>query len=518
MAKLINKFNSYLERKFIFWAVFTLAILVPFSISLWNVIQGNIPFWYDPARDLLSAWDNLHKITLIGPTSGIPGIFYGPYWIWLLSLGLMISKNPRVVDFVVETLPYYAIFLFILFQFSNLFGKKVILTLWLLFIFTVGFNYTIMLWNPHPAPILFITYVYLITFFPVKNPFRYCMYSLCLGLILGLLLNFHISFAIGVVLGTGMFFIIQLYLLFANNKIKQLHFLKEIALPVLLFIFGLSIIFAPFFLFELRHNFPQTKVLLQTFFKFGNVVTIKGLSKKDIILSFFGRSAAILSLPKVFGLLIGVGELIFASYLIIRNNLKDQEKRILLLLLSISIGVLSIYLTAKNPVWDYHFISVEIIFLLLLGIILTKSSKLAHILLVYAIFIASIGILHFSQSMQTNPYSIPNLITKEYVTHIVLNDAKGVDYNVFIYNPAIYTYDYSYLFAWLGKKNVPFDPGKITEQKNLTYLIYPATKQAIINDFIEYRTPKKFYITAHEWHIADGTTILKRVKITSSNI
>src|SRR6187551_3411896 len=79
-------------------------------VQLHNVFSASIPFWYDPARDMLMGWDNLHKFTLIGPTTGIPGLFYGPYWIWMLSLGELFSKDPRIVILIVATLPYLILF------------------------------------------------------------------------------------------------------------------------------------------------------------------------------------------------------------------------------------------------------------------------------------------------------------------------------------------------------------------------------------------------------------------------
>src|SRR5258706_349978 len=86
------------------------SFLIPLILVLATLFSYNLKLWYDPARDLLSAWNNLSKPTLIGPTSGIPGIFYGPYWIWLLSFGLLFSKNPLIVTFIVATIPYCLIF------------------------------------------------------------------------------------------------------------------------------------------------------------------------------------------------------------------------------------------------------------------------------------------------------------------------------------------------------------------------------------------------------------------------
>jgi hypothetical protein len=85
----------------LFWLIALISWVILAVINLYPIIVGNIPFWYDPARDMLSAWDNLHKLTLIGSTSGIPGIFYGPYWIWLLrpALGNLYYRFYSIHDF-----------------------------------------------------------------------------------------------------------------------------------------------------------------------------------------------------------------------------------------------------------------------------------------------------------------------------------------------------------------------------------------------------------------------------------
>src|SRR5579862_9684999 len=76
------------------------TLILPFFFVLTNLKLNAINLWYDPSRDLLTAWDNLTKLTLVGPVSGIPGLHYGPYWIWLLSFGLLFSKNPVIITFI----------------------------------------------------------------------------------------------------------------------------------------------------------------------------------------------------------------------------------------------------------------------------------------------------------------------------------------------------------------------------------------------------------------------------------
>ena len=131
-----------------------LSIIYPLIVTLHSILSGAMPFGYDPARDLLSAQENLKKLTLIGPPGGIPGIFYGPYWIWLLSIGLIFSRDPRYISVFVLVIPYFILFIGLLLKLAKIIGKRNCILLWLLFFFSYP-DYINDLWHPHLAPIIF---------------------------------------------------------------------------------------------------------------------------------------------------------------------------------------------------------------------------------------------------------------------------------------------------------------------------------------------------------------------------
>src|SRR3989344_7571009 len=97
-------------RKNKFAIILILEIFFIDFVILNNIFSNRISFWYDTARDLLLALENLRKPTLIGNPTGIPGIFYGPYWIWLLSLGMTITKDPALIIILLQVIPYFVIF------------------------------------------------------------------------------------------------------------------------------------------------------------------------------------------------------------------------------------------------------------------------------------------------------------------------------------------------------------------------------------------------------------------------
>ena len=480
-------------------------------VQFHNVLSGSIPFWYDPARDMLMGWDNLHKLTLIGPTSGIPGIFYGPHWIWLLSFGELFSKDPRIVILIVETIPYLILFPLGLYLFvrAKIFDMLTAILLWIVFVYSFG-GYIDSIWSPNPAPLMYLFTIYFLITQSFKEITKKVVFrTLVAGLIAGLALNFHISFTTGFIIGSFLYLLITPFV--QLKKIGKQVFITT-STHIISFITGIVIMFSPFLIFEIRHGFMQTKVALNALAKGGAVVGLHGLTKPEILWSYFARMSPLLQSPVdltvklVITALIVIGVLIFLKKIVLTNF----DRQVLLLLCCITIGVLGIYLSAKNPVWAYHFIGSEVIALMLLGFILSKLKPVRFVILIWVFYLTVAQVQGLVASYKIDPLTQSSLYTKEQEVKIIQKDAGNTVYAVYAYSPSIYTYEYSYLFRWLAKKDFSYDPAQIQKEK-VTYLILPAGDKAKLDDFINYRTPVKVYTTIRKWHIPDGTTILKRV-------
>lgn len=491
---------------------FIFFILLPLIISIVTTFQGKFAFWYDPARDMLSAWDNITKITLIGPPSGIQGVFYGPYWIWMLSLSQYFSHDPRWAMVVVGIIPYLVVFPFILISQRKLFSFFTLTTLWLLFWSSYGASNATSLWNPNPAALCLLSLILLGNYLRIGKLTKYLLLtSTGFGISLGLLLQFHLSLGLGVLLGTLLFLGLDIF----HKIIIEKASLKTIIAHLFCIGLGGFVIFMPTILFELRHHFLQTTSLFHTFFSFGSNIHVQGLSKMDIFLEFPKRLGKLLSIPDG---MINLSLLCFCLLPILLfpnyRMSKDTEKyRRLLLLVGLLFGGISlIYFSAHNPVWDYHFISIEILFLFLLGIIAQTNKKVGILLFVIAIIafgkylVTSYGVLN------SNPYLSEPLAAKEDIVQKIISDAGSNQYTMYSYSPSIYTYDYSYLFRWLGGKDFSYDPGNRTSHPPLVYLIYSPAAPQFIQDFINYRTPPLAFTTTKVWNLPNHVTILKREK------
>lgn len=491
-----------------------LAFGFPLVYVLKNVLSGSMAFWYDPARDMLLALGNLSKLTLIGPPSGIPGIFYGPYWIWFLSFGMIFSKDPKIVTLITETIPYFTIFPLLLFQFRKLFGIKTMILIWLLFIFNFS-GYAIQLWNPNLAPLLFLAVLYITTFTDFyKKEKRTYLKTFFLGLVTAFTFHFHISFGLGLTLGIFLFFLLDSLIDIFQSK-KRWRIVLHRGVIIACFLTGFLLIFLPFFAFEYRHGFQQSKVAIATITSPVAVVGQQGLNKIQITEQFFGRLAESLKLPSNIMIFLSIAGFLYILFFleVKKFDTKNTETKLLFLLVTVSTGILCLYLTSKNPVWNYHFVAVEIIFLLIIAFFANKFSVIKLILTVYVGFLFILNVVSFANSFSFDSRKLTSLASKEYVVEQIMLDAKGSPYIVYIYNPAIYNYDYAYLFQIKGK-DVPYDPGKIVANTNIVYLIIPNVSQAEKDDFINYRGSKKVYTAIKTWQIADGSTIIKIVRNT----
>lgn len=506
--------QSLLIRVFWFGA-FIFSFFLMLFMALSKVLSGNISFWYDPARDMLAAWDTLHKVTLIGPPSGIPGIFYGPYWIWLLSLGLLFSKDPRFVVLLSASLLYFFVLPFFLYRFSKIFGHHIVLLLWILFMYSTGFTYATELWNPYPASLLLVILINMLTFTKYEKSMQSYLSFVFAGSVTGLLANFHISFGIGILLGSILFFIIDMLLAVTHvTWDKKRQVIMQRIFFASCFIIGVVLVFFPFFFFEFRHGFSQIQMLFATLQRFGNVVTVTGLNKMDILRLFFDRLGVLLHVPSFVAYLI---EIVLAAY-VVKNfqykkfmRINEEERRLLLFLFTSSVVILFLYLTARNPVWNYHFIGVEVLFLFIIGCAVKYKSQLKTILFVWAIFLIFSSGYSFLQNIHSNPNLGTTLFTEEQIVSTIAKDADKNEYTVFDYSPSIYTYEYSYLFKWIAGVDIPYDPGKIVSHSKLVYLILPTASHAVVNDFIHYRTPDTEYATVKTWKMENGVTVLKRM-------
>src|SRR5260221_14327399 len=71
-------------HKFIYF-ILSIILIAGFFVRVYRLPEV-LGFYFDQGRDALVIWDLIHshKFFLIGPTTGLAGIFRGPYYYYLL--------------------------------------------------------------------------------------------------------------------------------------------------------------------------------------------------------------------------------------------------------------------------------------------------------------------------------------------------------------------------------------------------------------------------------------------------
>ena len=510
--KVIDKIYNFLSRKITLLTLLSLIAIIVLSVI--KILLGDFPFWHDPGRDLLLGLDNLKKPTLIGPPSGIPGIFYGPYWVWIISFAQLISWDPRIVLLIISTLPFFLIVPFLFFKYSKFFPKTIVFIMLFLLIF--NFSYYTQIWSPNLAPMLYLLLVYITVYKSFGNKTKDYLRLFLIGFISAQIINFHVSYGIGILISIFVYFI---YIYFFEHK---KHFenerksFKNFFYKFLLLSTGSALNFVPYLAFEVRHGFMQIKSLIYTFQKAlffnSSVVSQQGLTASAIV----GKSIEKIGISLGFGkgaLIAAI--LIFLVFILSRfkkadKNLSLNQQKLFLLLMFNLFITLFIYLLSKNPVWDYHFLTVEIIILFFIGFIAYKFKIIEKLLLIWVVLLILIKITFNINEFTKVDYK-DNFRIEKKIVNLIFNDAGNKSFSYSAYNPAIYTYEYDYIFKWL--KNEKYQSSQLNNSEtNLIYLIVPKINAKEASSFISYKTPSKEYKSAKIWKMDNGISVYKRVK------
>src|SRR5258708_9276512 len=89
-------------KKYASALVFILIISLGSYLRLIGIATKSFAFTYDVGRDMLALEQivDTHKIPLIGFTTGVEGIFYGPSWYYILTVPFALSAlSPRYVSY-----------------------------------------------------------------------------------------------------------------------------------------------------------------------------------------------------------------------------------------------------------------------------------------------------------------------------------------------------------------------------------------------------------------------------------
>lgn len=446
-----TKTKKYLTSTFI---LLGLILFVGFFLRIYN-IGNTLGFYYDQGRDALVIWDLWHKADffLLGPTTGIAGIFRAPYYYYFIAPFYLIGGgNPVWPSIFLSTTTMAASFL------AFFLGRKIhsdTAGIIAAIISSVSFNIVMASrWLSNPTPMLLLSMLLVLFMLLVAEGKKnaWCGISLVLGLSL---------FSFGS--ASEVFYFVAVAI-FAIWQRKNLPNKKQLLVSVGLFLFTV----APLIVFDLKNNFLISSNLKKFFIEdksFG-LVTWNMIAEKIIFYkNVFGRLIFHGRWPKemfFFGVVLTL--IVFYS----KKLIKLKGVKILLLLFTSMLVGLVFFQGNQGNFYDYYLTGYYLIFILLFSIGLGeiwKKRLLGKVLILFFMYLFLVNNFDFLQYKITDKVDSPGSIalkTELQAVEWVKKDSKNKEFNIDVYVPPVISYSYDYLFLWKG----------VTQEENEVPLLY----------------------------------------------
>ncbi len=441
------------NMKYLIW------IILACSLFLRVYRVGDLTgFYYDQGRDAKVVWELWHsgKLFLIGPTTGIEGIFLGPFYYYLIApfylLGTGNPVFPAVALALINCLGIYVIYLIGRHYFDEKTG--------LLTAFFITFSHQLVQahrWLSNPTPLPLFAALALLLILKIVRGSKAASDWLGLGLILGLSLQLEAASAV--------FFLPAAAFIFLLFRIRiPLHFF---------FTFSLTLI--PQLWFNLRHD----NLLLDSFRRF--LVTDR--SFLPAVFDFYPRRlgfyfaefSAKFFADHTLALVFSVVLLLLTFFF--RSKLITRPLTVLLIWVITPLVFLLFYHGNNGYVWGYYFTGVYPAFVLLVSWVLITAYKsgLWPVRALVGIFISVFFVTNLLSLRtdllddQTGQNSVA-LGPSRAAVDWVYTDAGDTEFNVDVYVPPVIAHSYDYLFLWRGTNRFSRMPSR--ESQKTLYLIY----------------------------------------------
>ncbi|HVZ67442.1 MAG TPA: glycosyltransferase family 39 protein [Patescibacteria group bacterium] len=438
-------------------------IIVGSFLRIQGVLTNSFAFTYDVGRDMLALWDIVysHHFPLIGATTGIPGVFYGPWWYYMLSPFFFIFQgDPRGIAIVMAVFGILSIIL------SYFVGKKIggdfvgLAFAGVVSVSPIMISLSSQIWNPNiaPFPVLLIMFILADLYSQKKEKF---IYYFCLGALLSLILDIELVF--------GSIFLI--------GMLVSMLFVKRIKLSIksiFLFVLGFVLVLLPRIVFDLRHNLLMTNAFI-SYFK--NGAEPQSLTFMQLVMSrlnvFFGDySSALGGGNRIIG---GIVLIYTAIVLIVYfRKARELEK----IFIKITTTVIAVFVLGtiffSHDIWSHYLVGLPVfyIFLFVMGTSLVAIKKKNTIPLIIVLIVCVINfnpvafVSNFNKPLWVGDASVyRNQIG---VIDYVYANAKGHDFKYVVYTPPVHDYTYQYLFRWYGPKTYKYAP---SDKSKLAFFI-----------------------------------------------
>lgn len=446
-------------------------------------IDEYMVFLGDEGRDMLVAREILHgNFTLLGPRASAGDFYLGPIYYYMIAPFLFITNYNAVGPSIMVAL-FGVVTVYLVYRVGKeFFGTTSGLTASLLYaISPLVIIFSRSSWNPNVLPFFSILTIYS-TYKAVvqKNKWLFVL----AGVLLGISVQLHyLALFLGGVVG--------LFILGAEifDKSKKTIFEKigVLAKQYLFTFIGFIIGFSPFLLFEVRHNFPNFRTIVNFIFFSGevssgsNFTTIIG----DVFFRLFARlitqyptdpanySKDLLSSWYIFTLIIAfsTSALIFYQFVKSLKEKKNEHLKYLVVIIWFVFGVLFFGLYKKS-IYDYYFAFLfPVPFLLTANLIAFPTLKKNLVSIISAALLLLLVFLAWNVSpVKIGGNSQYNQVKT--IAEFVLSKTDGKPYNFALISGGNSDHAYRYFFELANMppttiQNPEVDPDRKSVQDQL---------------------------------------------------
>jgi len=472
----------------------------------YHLLLGDLLFHTDIARDFLLIQDVAvnHRFTLIGPRAGgIPGTFFGPIWIYLnLPAFLIGNGNPLVIGYFWLLLMIFGLGA-VFYSAKKVFGYEVAILSTTIFTFTITFlapGFTQSFGPIVVAPILLYT-MYL---FIEKKHIRYLCWSAVLS---GLLIQFQPAF--------GSIVLFLTFVLSLGILIKR----KSLQYQLVWFLAFLPL--STYVIFELRHNFLETRALY-TFIFHHNSNAFQQVTYPEVAhnrLEGFLDSINFLSMntTSINSFFVLLNFIILSLW---ANTKKSGQRTFILLIYFYLIGFWLITFLFKGTVWNYYYWGLYPLLAIAFGSLFLKIDK-RFFLLIFILFMTVMITNGYNtvKGWQDGIYAKDTsswIINKE-VAELVYNDAHS-DFGYYVYSPDIFGYSKKYAMSYIGMTGIYPMKSYLCTKKPTTYIIYESTPPGSHTDPVFWKTASVSIKTKPVWRKQIHTVIIEKYQLTAKQV
>lgn len=318
-----------------------------------------------------------HHFRLIGQETSITGVFIGPIFYYLMTLSFAIfNMNPLSANIPTTIISLLTIFS-IYWVFSKFFNQTTGFIGAFLYAISPGIVFLDRWVVPTQPTILWgIWFLYILFSILVGN----LKIILPLSILIGLIWHIHIAFIPLLILLPFAFLLLD-----KKQRVFKFKF-KTLALSVMVLI----ILMTPFFVFEVRHNFIQTKSLMQATTEDRGDLT--GINRMIKVINSGGRSLAgafvlsntVIGLSPTITTILPFFLLVGIFYLKIIKILSKNQTVVILIWMAI---VFMAQFLSKRIITEYYFNNLFVILFLMLSLILTKANNISKKIPIVTIFL-----------------------------------------------------------------------------------------------------------------------------------